>query len=149
MSQLLSGKHKGRFAAPPDASEKRSPWRAVPLYLPVPLTAMFFALGGVSWLTYRSCGSPDAAFCFSFGSLRPVESGSLTGIMAVTGVALALSLLLVVAATVRLRKGPLWFVYSAPLVALVLSVYVFLVFNGSLETPLGGLGDIIRSGDNR
>lgn len=149
MSQLLSGKHKGRFAAPPDPTEKRSPWRAVPLYVLVPLTAMVFVLASVSWMTYQSCGTPDQAFCLSFGTLRPVENGSLTGVVVFTGFMLGLSLLLVVLGAVKLRKGPLWFVYLAPLIALLLTVYVFLVFNGSLPTPVGELGDVPRPGANR
>lgn len=144
MSQLLSGKHKGRFGAPPDPADVRSPWRAVPLYLPVPMTAVFFVVAGTSWLAYNSCGTADSEYCLNAGALRVVETGSLGGILGITGSALGLALVLVVVATVRVRKGPLWMVYLFAVVALALVIYAFLVLNGSMATPLGGLGEIPR-----
>ena len=56
MSQLLSGKQKGRFGAPPEASVQRSPWAYVPIIFLLPLTIIIGVITLVSWVTYYNCG---------------------------------------------------------------------------------------------
>jgi len=144
MSQLLSGRNKGRFGAPPEKGGKSSPWRVVPLYFAVPLTFMVLAVSVAPWLAYYSCGERHEATCASGGSLRSAETGSIAGIVTATGVALALAFIMMLLAAVLVKKWPLVVVYGMAVLALVLAVYAFLALNGSLPTPGGTLGDITR-----
>lgn len=144
MSQLLSGKNKGRFGAPPEAGSTTSPWRVVPLYFAVPLTVIFLAVSGPAWLGYYSCGERHESICASGGSLRSAETGTISGVVLATGVALGLAVLLMVVASLRVRKWPLVVIYTMAALGLVLAVCAFLALNGSLPTPFGTLGDIAR-----
>jgi hypothetical protein len=142
MSQLLSGKTKGRFGAPPESGGETSPWRVVPLYFLVPLTAIFLAVTVPAWIGYQACGERHESVCMSGGALRNAETGTMSGIVLATGVALGAGILLVLLATLLVRKWPRTVVYSMALIGFVLVVYTFLAFNGSMPTPGGTLGEL-------
>lgn len=142
MSQLLSGKHKGRFGAPPETGRGMSPWRVVPLYFLVPLTAIFLAVSVPGWLAYQSCGERHEAVCMGGGAMRNAETGTMSGIVIATGVALATGILLVLVATLRVRNWPRTIVYGMALLGFLLVVYTFLALNGVVATPGGTLGDV-------
>lgn len=142
MSQLLSGKAKGRFGAPPEVTKKSSPWRVVPLYILVPLTAVFLAVSLPAWLGYYACGERHEVGCQTGGQLLTAQTGTLSGIIVATGVMLAVGILFVLASVLLVRRWPLVIVYGLAVVGLALVVYAFLAFSGSVPTPGGTLGPL-------
>jgi len=142
MSQLLSGKSKGRFGAPPEITARSSPWRVVPLYILVPLTAVFLAVSLPAWLGYYACGERHEVGCQTGGQLLTAQTGTLNGIVVATGVMLAVGMLLVLASVLLVRRWPLLFVYGMAVVGLVLVIYASLAFSGSVPTPGGTLGPL-------
>lgn len=145
MSQLLSGKQKGRFAAPPpEGSAERHPFSYIPIMVLLPLTIVLVVMTAVPWVTYYNCrntGNFDNQVCVGV-HLRPVESGSMLGIVAFTGLLLALAFVLSIVAAVRMKKWPVWVCWSIALVSCALAVTALLMINGSLPTPVGELGPI-------
>ena len=86
MSQLLSGKQKGRFGAPPEASVQRNPWSYVPIIVLLPVTIILVVITAVPWTTYYNCRDTDELRQPAVrGSerLRPVETGTMSGIVLV------------------------------------------------------------------
>ena len=144
MSQLLSGKQKGRFGAPPEAKNQRNPWSYVPIIVLLPLTMVLVVLTAVPWATYYNCrdtGNFDNPLCVG-SRIRPVEYGSMNGIVGFTGALLALAFVLSIVAAVRMKKWPVWLCWAIAVVACAFAVAALLMINGSLPTPLGELGTI-------
>jgi len=142
MSQLLSGKHKGRFGAPPEASVQRSPWAYIPIIVLLPLTIIVVAVTAVPWATYYKCSDTsdfDNPLCVGAG-IRPVEYGSMSGIVAFTGLLLALAFVLSIVAAIRMKKWPVWVCWTIAVVAFGCALAALLMLNGSLPTPFGELG---------
>ena len=144
MSQLLSGKQKGRFGAPPEASKQRSPWSYIPIIVLLPVTIILVVITAVPWATYYNCRDAsnfDNPLCVGAG-LRPVEYGSMNGIVLFTGVLLVLAFVLTIVAAVRMKAWPVWVCWTLALVACGFVVAALLMMNGSVPTPLGELGPI-------
>ena len=144
MSQLLSGKQKGRFGAPPEASVQRSPWAYVPIIILLPLTIIIGVITLVSWVTYYNCGDVtnfDNPMCVG-ARLRPVESGTMTGIVIFAVVLLGLAFVLAILSAVRMKKWPVWVCWTLAVVGCACALATFLALNGSLPTPFGTLGEV-------
>lgn len=140
MSQLLSGRQKGRFGAPPEPTKRSSPWRVVPLYILVPLTAVCLAVSSPAWLGYYACGERHEVGCQSGGVLQVAQTGTLNGIIVATGLMLAVAVACVLLSVLLVRRWNLVVVYGLAVVALGLAIYAFLALSGSVPTPGGMLG---------
>ena len=138
VSQLLRGKQKGRFGAPPEPTAKIQWWRPIPIYLLLPATVVFLVIGGTEWLTYESCRSNNS-FCGTT-KLHPIASGTYNGMLVATGFLLAVAIVGMVLAPAMLKRWPFWLCWLIALVAAFSAVFVFLVMSASVSTPFGGLG---------
>lgn len=138
MSQLLSGKQKGRFAAPPEPGSGRSQWAYVPIMVLLPVTVVVGVFGMVSATTYFNCRNMDTPQCVAT-PLRTVVDGTYTGVSVFTMALLLLAFVLVLTAAVRLKRWPVWLCWGMAAVSLGLVVVAFLMLNGSLATPFGTL----------
>jgi len=144
MSQLLSGKQKGRFGAPPEASTQRSPWSYVPIIVLLPITIILAVITAVPWTTYYNCrdtGNFDNPLCVG-ARLRPVEDGTMLGVVSFTGLLLGLAFVLCIVAAIRMKAWPVWVCWALAVVACACAVLALLMLNGSLPTPFGELGTI-------
>lgn len=144
MSQLLSGKQKGRFGAPPEASAQRSPWSYVPIIVLLPVTIVLVVITAVPWTTYYNCRDTsdfDNPLCVG-ARLRPVEYGTMNGIVLFTGLLLALAFVLTILASVRMKAWPVWVCWALAVVGCAFAIGALLMLNGSLPTPFGELGEV-------
>jgi hypothetical protein len=110
----------------------------------LPLTIVLAVITAVPWATYYNCRDTsdfDNPLCVG-ARLRPVEYGTMTGIVGFTGVLLVLAFILSILAAVRMKKWPVWVCWSLAVIACGLAVAALLMINGSLPTPFGELGSI-------
>jgi hypothetical protein len=144
MSQLLSGKNKGRFGAPPEESARRSPWAYVPIIVLMPITIILVVITLVTWTTYYNCGDTTnfgSSVCVGSG-VKPIETGTMGGLVGFTGLLLALAFILSIVAAVKLKTWPVWIAWSIAAVACAFAIYALLALQGSIPTPFGGLGSL-------
>ena len=144
MSQLLSGKQKGRFGAPPEASGRRSPWSYVPIIVLLPITIILVVITAVPWTTYYNCRDTtnfDNPLCVG-SRLRPVIDGTASGVVYFTGALLLAAFVLSIVAAVKMKSWPVWVCWAIAVVATVCVVLALLVLNGSVATPFGELGQV-------
>jgi len=73
MSQLLAGRNKGRFGAPPEVGPRAGMWRVVPLYFLVPITVLLLGLSMVTWTSYYACLGARSTACMSAGRSVPAD----------------------------------------------------------------------------
>jgi hypothetical protein len=135
MSQLLSGKQRGRFGAPP--GPKRPWWQTVPTYMLLFVSVFAFVLAVVQWGQYFSCSGETC----SAVQVLPLESGTYTGLVWLTGALLIVYLGCAVAAQITLSRTSMPFVVPLLLVLVGLSCVVlsWLILAGYVGTPVGSL----------
>lgn len=134
MSQLLWGKQKGPFAAPPEWTKKRSPWAYLPLWLLLPATVIFIAFSLPTLTAFYSCST--TVTCAGV-ALPALASGSYQGVAFFTGGLMAVAVVLGVVAAFRLKRWPVWVCWPMAALGLVLAIAAFLMLIGSIPTPVG------------
>lgn len=136
MSQLLSGRHRGRFGAPP---EKGSPWWATaPVYGLLVLSTLGLVVTGAVFLAYAGCSDGGTAACQSTRLLQS-STGSYTGILAVSGTALGAGLASGLVARVVLGRRHFLVSWGLAAVSLGCVALAFAVLSGLSPTPWGEL----------
>lgn len=136
LSQLLWGKQKGAFAAPPEWSKQRSPWAVIPIWLMLPLTIFFIAYSFPPLLGFYSCSELGSPTCVGM-ALPDVRDGTLKAIAVFTGLMMFVGLAMGLMAAIRLKRWPVWLCWLMAAIGFLLAVLAFLMLAGSLPTPVG------------
>lgn len=143
MSQLLSGKQKGRFAAPPNAKSRRPWWYTAPVHLLVAPTVVLLALTFVIWNPYFSCydaglEGEGAAFCVGV-ELLDSSTGSYRGIVFFTGGLLLLAIVCMLLAEILIRRLPFYVLWPLAATSTASVIATWMIMSGNLGTPFGRL----------
>lgn len=125
-----------------DRSRASTPWSYVPVSIALPITVLVIFFSLPSMATYLNC-QPRAGLdlpeqCATL-VLLPVVDGTYSGLVGYVAALSGAAFLLVVAAALRMRRGPMWACWVAAVLAPTLAVVAFLTISGSIGTPVGRL----------
>lgn len=143
MSQLLSGKQKGRFAAPPTAKSRRPWWHSAPVHILLAPTAILLAFAFVTWNPYFSCydaglEGQGADLCVGVEMLDS-STGSYRGIVFFSGALLLVGILCMLLAELLIRRLPFYVLWLLAATSTACVVTTWMIMSGNLGTPFGRL----------
>jgi len=143
MSQLLSGKQKGRFAAPPTAKSRRPWWYSAPVHILLAPTVVLLAFTFITWNPYFSCydaglEGEGAAFCVGVERLDS-STGSYQGIVLFTGGLLLLAIVCMLLAEVLIHRLPFYVLWLLAVTSTACVATTWMIMSGNLGTPVGRL----------